>query len=109
MYHTQRNEGHIIRNIDLTWTEIGYFQIGDNPGRKEPGTGEMNYRNILKHIHGKMQADKRDFIFGMEHGNALPGRGGREGADRRLRRGRHVLSASCRPWPRTPPAGAAGC
>ena len=76
MYHTQRNEGHIVRNIDLTWKEIGYFQIGDNPGRKEPGTGEMNYRNILKHIHGKMQADKRDFIFGMEHGNALPGADG---------------------------------
>jgi hydroxypyruvate isomerase len=73
MYHTQRNEGHIVRNIDLTWKEIAYFQIGDNPGRKEPGTGEMNYKNILKHIHGKMQADKRDFIFGMEHGNALPG------------------------------------
>ena len=26
-----------------------YFQIGDNPGRKEPGTGEMNYKNIFKH------------------------------------------------------------
>jgi hydroxypyruvate isomerase len=73
MYHTQRNEGHIVRNIDLTWPEIGYFQIGDNPGRREPGTGEMNYRNIFKHIHQKMQADKRDFVFGMEHGNAQPG------------------------------------
>jgi hydroxypyruvate isomerase len=73
MYHTQRNEGHIIRNIELAWKEIGYFQIGDNPGRKEPGTGEMNYKNIFKHIAGKMQADKRDFVFGMEHGNALPG------------------------------------
>ena len=73
MYHTQRNEGQIIRNIDLAWKEIGYFQIGDNPGRKEPGTGEMNYKNIFKHIAGKMQADKRDFVFGMEHGNALPG------------------------------------
>jgi hydroxypyruvate isomerase len=73
MYHTQRNEGHIIRNIELAWKEIGYFQIGDNPGRKEPGTGEMNYKNIFKYIHQKMQADKRDFVFGMEHGNALPG------------------------------------
>ena len=72
MYHTQRNEGHIIRNIDLAWNEIGYFQIGDNPGRKEPGTGEMNYRNILKHIHTKMQADKRDFIFGMDGVDTVP-------------------------------------
>ena len=51
MYHMQRNEGHIIPNIDLTWDEIAYFQIGDVPGRKEPTTGEMNYKNIFKHIH----------------------------------------------------------
>ena len=46
MYHMQRNEGNIISNIDKTWDEIGYFQIGDNPGRNEPTTGEMNYKNI---------------------------------------------------------------
>ena len=73
IYHMQRNEGHIIPHIDWAWSEIGYFQIGDNPGRKEPTTGEINYRNIFKHVHAKMQADKRDFIFGMEHGNAFPG------------------------------------
>jgi hydroxypyruvate isomerase len=44
MYHMQRNEGNIIANIDKVWDETGYFQIGDNPGRKEPGTGEMNYK-----------------------------------------------------------------
>jgi len=72
MYHMQRNEGDIIKNIDRTWSEIGYFQIGDNPGRKEPTTGEMNYRNIFKYIHG------RGFkgILGMEHGNAKPGKDG---------------------------------
>jgi hydroxypyruvate isomerase len=36
MYHMQRNEGNIIANINKTWDEIGYFQIGDNPGRKNP-------------------------------------------------------------------------
>lgn len=46
MYHMQRNEGNIINNLNST-DEIGYLQIGDNPGRKEPGTGEMNYRNIF--------------------------------------------------------------
>ena len=78
MYHMQRNEGHIIPHIDHAWSEIGYFQIGDNPGRKEPTTGEVNYKNIFKHVHAKMQADKRDFIFGMEHGNAFPGKEGEQ-------------------------------
>ncbi len=72
MYHMQRNEGNIINNINKAWDEIGYFQIGDNPGRKEPGTGEMNYRNIFKHIYNKGYKG----ILGMEHGNALPGKEG---------------------------------
>lgn len=69
MYHMQRNEGNIINNIDRAWDEIGYFQIGDNPGRKEPGTGEMNYRNIFRHIYRKGYRG----VYGMEHGNAQPG------------------------------------
>lgn len=72
MYHMQRNEGNIIANINKAWDEIGYFQIGDNPGRKEPGTGEMNYKNIFKHISQKGYTG----IFGMEHGNANPGKEG---------------------------------
>jgi hydroxypyruvate isomerase len=73
IYHMQRNEGHLIPHIDLAWSEIAYFQIGDVPGRKEPGTGEINYRNVFKHVHERMRADGRDFVFGMEHGNAAPG------------------------------------
>jgi hydroxypyruvate isomerase len=72
MYHMQRNEGNIIANIDKTWEEIAYFQIGDNPGRKEPGTGEMNYKNIFRHIYNKGYKG----IMGMEHGNARPGKEG---------------------------------
>ena len=72
MYHMQRNEGNIIANIDKVWDETGYFQIGDNPGRKEPGTGEMNYKNIFKHIYNKGYKG----ILGMEHGNAKPGKDG---------------------------------
>jgi len=72
MYHMQRNEGNIIANIDKVWDETGYFQIGDNPGRKEPGTGEMNYKNIFKHIYNKGYKG----ILGMEHGNAKPGKEG---------------------------------
>ncbi len=73
MYHMQRNEGRIIDNINWTWDEIAYFQIGDVPGRKEPGTGEMNYQNIFKHIHAKASAAGKTFVYGMEHGNFGPG------------------------------------
>jgi hydroxypyruvate isomerase len=48
MYHMQRNEGNIIKNMDACWDEIAYLQIGDNPGRNEPTTGEMNYKNIFQ-------------------------------------------------------------
>lgn len=74
MYHMQRNEGNMIKNIDLVYDEIGYFQIGDNPNRKEPGTGEMNYKNIFKHIYEKGYKG----LLGMEHGNALPGKEGEQ-------------------------------
>jgi hydroxypyruvate isomerase len=72
MYHMQRNEGNIINNLDRTWEEIGYLQIGDNPGRKEPTTGEMNYKNIFAHIHKKGYKG----VLGMEHGNSQPGKDG---------------------------------
>ena len=72
MYHMQRNEGNIINNINKVWDETGYFQIGDNPGRNEPGTGEMNYKNIFKHIYSKGYKG----ILGMEHGNVNPGKEG---------------------------------
>lgn len=72
MYHMQRNQGDMIPNIDRAWDEIGYFQIGDNPGRNEPGTGEINYKNIFKHIHSNGYKG----VLGMEHGIALPGKEG---------------------------------
>lgn len=68
MYHLQQNQGSIIASIDQTWREVAYFQMGDVPGRRWPGTGEMNYSNIFKHIAKKMRDSERDFIFGMEHG-----------------------------------------
>jgi hydroxypyruvate isomerase len=69
MWHLQRNDGDLITNIDHAWDHIKYFQIGDNPGRKEPGTGEMNYKNIFKHIYGKGYKG----VLGMEHGMAGTG------------------------------------
>lgn len=72
IYHQQIHEGNLIPNIDRAWSEIAYFQIGDNPGRCEPTTGEINYKNVFKHIHGKGFTG----VMGMEHGNS---KGGKEG------------------------------
>ena len=72
MYHQQITEGNIIPNINAAWDEVAYFQAGDNPGRNEPYTGEMNYRNIFKHIHGKGFTG----VVGMEHGNSIKGKEG---------------------------------
>ncbi|MBT1699439.1 TIM barrel protein [Fulvivirgaceae bacterium PWU4] len=72
IYHMQRNEGNLINNIERCWEEIAYFQIGDNPGRKEPTTGEINYKNIFKFVHNKGFKG----VWGMEHGNAQPGKEG---------------------------------
>ncbi|MBX2842570.1 MAG: TIM barrel protein [Flammeovirgaceae bacterium] len=74
VYHMQKNEGQLITNIERCWDEIAYFQIGDNPGRKEPTTGEINYKNIFKYIHEKGY----EGIMGMEHGNFHKGKEGEE-------------------------------
>ena len=70
IYHQQIQEGNLIPNIDLCWDEISYFQIGDNPGRNEPTTGEINYKNIFKFIYEKGFKG----ILGMEHGNSIKGK-----------------------------------
>jgi hydroxypyruvate isomerase len=72
IYHMQRNEGNLITSMERCWDEIAYVQIGDNPGRKEPNTGEINYKNIFKYLNGKGYKG----VCGMEHGNAQPGKEG---------------------------------
>jgi hydroxypyruvate isomerase len=72
LYHQQIQEGNLIPNIDSAWSEVAYFQCGDNPGRNEPGTGEVNYRNVFRHLHSK----GFEGVMGMEHGNSLPGKEG---------------------------------
>ncbi len=72
IYHMQRNEGDLIKGIDRAYEEISYYQIGDNPGRNEPGTGEVNYKNIFKHLYNKGYKG----MLGMEHGNSIPGKEG---------------------------------
>jgi hydroxypyruvate isomerase len=72
MYHQQITEGNIIPNIDRSWSEIGAFHIGDNPGRREPTTGEINYKNVFKHIHNKGY----NGVLCCEHGKSKPGKEG---------------------------------
>ena len=72
IYHQQIQEGNLIPNIEACWDEIAYFQIGDNPGRKEPGTGEIHYANVFQFI----RRQGYEGILGMEHGNSRPGKEG---------------------------------
>lgn len=74
IYHQQIQEGNLIPNMEASWEEIAYIQIGDNPGRKEPTTGEINYHNIFKFIHAK----GFNGILGMEHGNSKPNKEGEQ-------------------------------
>lgn len=69
MYHQQIAGGNLIPLFDLCRDQIGYLQCGDNPGRKEPGTGEINYAKVFQHVH----ESGFDGIVGMEHGNSMKG------------------------------------
>ncbi len=51
IYHTQIMEGNLISNIRNYINYVGHFHVGDNPGRNEPGTGEINYPNVFKAIY----------------------------------------------------------
>jgi hydroxypyruvate isomerase len=72
LYHQQITEGNLIPNIDMAWDAIAAFHVGDSPGRKEPTTGEINYRNIFKHLHAKGYQG----VICMEHGQSQPGKEG---------------------------------
>ena len=69
LYHQQISEGNLIPNMEKAWSEIGYIQVGDNPRRKEPTTGEINYKNIFKWLRKKGYKG----VVGMEHGNSIKG------------------------------------
>ena len=59
IYHQQISEGNLIPNIKKYIGEIGHFHFADNPGRHEPGTGEINYKNVFKAIY---EAGYRDIV-----------------------------------------------
>lgn len=66
LYHQQITEGNLIPNMDAAWDEIAYIQVGDVPGRNEPTTGEINYKNVFQYLWNKGYRG----IIGMEHGQS---------------------------------------
>jgi hydroxypyruvate isomerase len=69
LYHQQITEGNLIPNMEATWSEIAAFHLGDNPGRNEPYTGEINYKNIFKYIYSRNYQG----VLCMEHGKSVNG------------------------------------
>lgn len=81
------------RLLTATQDVIGYVQLADFPGRKEPGTGAIDFRAFF----GTLDAIGYSGILGMEHGNSVPGREGERAvieAYATLERGLHRRSAS---------------
>lgn len=74
IYHEQIQSGNLVPTLETCWNEIAYIQFGDNPGRNEPGSGEINYQTIVRWLRGR---DYRG-VIGMEHGVSVAGRAGEE-------------------------------
>ncbi len=70
IYHAQIMEGNLIENIRSNIDRIGHFHIGDVPGRHEPGTGEINYRNVFKAIYD--MGDRFTGYAALEYGPLAP-------------------------------------
>ncbi len=70
IYHVQIMEGNLIENIRSNIDRIGHFHIGDVPGRHELGTGEINYRNVLKAIYNL--GDRYRGSAALEYGPLAP-------------------------------------
>ncbi|MBU3626010.1 hydroxypyruvate isomerase [Polynucleobacter sp. JS-Safj-400b-B2] len=50
IYHAQRMEGELCKTIEANLSKIAHIQLADNPGRNEPGTGEINYLHLFQFI-----------------------------------------------------------
>lgn len=74
IYHQQITEGNLIPNIEAAWSEIAAFHLGDTPGRNEPTTGEINFKNVFKYIYSRGY----DGVLCMEHGVSNRSREGEE-------------------------------
>lgn len=72
LYHQQVTEGNLIPNLEMCWDYIGSIHIGDNPGRNEPTSGEINYKNVFQYLYKKGYND----VLSCEHGQSKPGKEG---------------------------------
>jgi hydroxypyruvate isomerase len=70
IYHKQIMEGNLISHIRAHIERIGHFHVGDVPGRHEPGTGEIDYRNVFKAIYEL--GDRFQGYVGLEYGRLAP-------------------------------------
>ena len=68
--HVQVMDGDLLENLRAMWEAIAVVQIADNPGRLEPGTGELNFKNILRAVH---RLGYRGLVE-LEHDWSQPGR-----------------------------------
>lgn len=68
--HVQIMDGDVLENLRTTWHAIEIIQLADNPGRGEPGSGELNFANILRAIHHQGYAG----LVELEHGWTRTGR-----------------------------------
>lgn len=50
VYHAQREEGEVVATLRKNAAQLGHIQVADNPGRNQPGTGEINYPFVFKTI-----------------------------------------------------------
>jgi hydroxypyruvate isomerase len=74
IYHQQITEGNLIPNIEAAWSEIAAFHLGDTPGRNEPTTGEINFKNVFRYIYNHGY----NGVLCMEHGVSNRSREGEE-------------------------------
>ncbi len=68
------NGDKLIENSEKTWDEVAYVQYGDSPGRKEPGTGKLDYVEVTRWLREKGYTG----VIGMEHGASQKGKKGLE-------------------------------
>lgn len=76
VFHVQAMNGNLLRNLDLTYDVIGMVQIADSPHRSEPGSGEINFVNILRHLQAKGYTG----LVELEHGISKPSKAGEDAA-----------------------------
>jgi hydroxypyruvate isomerase len=70
IYHVQIMEGNLIQSIRSNIDRIGHFHVGDVPGRHQPGTGEINYRNVFQAIYD--QGDRFRGSVALEYSPTVP-------------------------------------